>query len=285
MGYTLSLIEAIKRGNAGISIDRLIEHARLNKVLLHFLRRLDIQGDIREREEHRYRVFKESLMELNNILCGSGYEYAFFKLYKPIEYVPADIDILVSDRDATRVAKELLRRGFSLEVLEPYTVTLIRGRLIVDLYTYPSLGNIAYLDGQRLLEYRTWVDLDGVEIVSLETPAEAVVNVAHSIAKEWIYTLNDYYTVSRWLDSRALDLCRELGCIYEAGYALTINRMIEEGIIETPFKIPNIFRLRLWGMKFIENPLTRGTSIKSISRLSDRRFGKLILSRLTRGTY
>lgn len=285
MTYTLSLIRAVEEGKITMSINELIKYARYNKILLHFLRRLNIKGDIRDREEYRYRGFRGFLIKLNSILSKLDCDYAFFKLYKPIKYIPADIDILVSIKDIKKVARELLKNGFSLEVLEPYTITLTMHGLIVDLYTYPSLGNITYLNGQKLLEHRTRVDYDGIEMISLNTYAEAVVTLAHAIDKEWIYTLNDYYTISMWLDNRALNLCRELDCMYEARLALSINKMIEEGIIETPYKIPNIYKFKVWSRKFKRNPLVRSTSIKILLKLGDKRLGKSVLSKLSRETY
>ena len=94
------------------------------------------------REEDRFKYFIDSLKKINGILWDSNYEYSFFKLYKPIEYVPADIDILVSVKDVIRVAKDLIRSGYKLTVLEPYTITLTKGKTIIDLYTYPAFGNI-----------------------------------------------------------------------------------------------------------------------------------------------
>jgi len=64
----------------------------------------------------------------------------------------ADIDVLINAQDVVEACRRLLRRGFEVVVVEPYTVTLTRGSLIVDLYTHPSFAWIVYVDGERLLE-------------------------------------------------------------------------------------------------------------------------------------
>ena len=283
--YTLELVRAIKEGDVSFPLDSLIDYAARNKILLQFLRSMNIDGMVRNREERRYKIFLDSLAEINQVLARGNYDYAFFKLYKPVLYVPADIDILVSSRDVGNVAKELLRRGFNIEVFEPYTLTLTRGSIIVDLYTFPSMGNIVYLDGQRLLEYRKIISVGGVEIPSLAEHVEVVVSLCHAIDKEWLYTLNDYFTVSEWFDRRSLDLCYELGCVFEARLALTLNKLIEEGLVEAPVKIPNVYRLMVWGNKMFSNDLCRASVLRSVFWLRDRRLGKAILTKLVRETY
>lgn len=60
-----------------------------------------------------------------------------------------------------RIVKELLRHGFIIEVFEPYTITLTRGGLIIDLYTYYALGNVVYLDGQSFKLLGKLLTLEG----------------------------------------------------------------------------------------------------------------------------
>ena len=281
---TLELIKAIRYKKAD-KTDNLIQLAARNKVLLHLLRVLNINNDIREERERKYSCFINSLNKINDILLKSNYKYAFFKLYKPIEYVPADIDILVSAKDSTKVAKLFMRYGYKIEVLEPYTITLTRGKTLIDLYIYPSLGNIIYLDGQKLLEYRTKTYFNYIEIVSLKTYAEAVATLTHAIDKEWIYTLNDYFTVSKWLDRKSVRLCRELGCLDEIKIAYELNHAVERGAVELPYKIPKSLILKIYSSKLVENSYTRLILLRSLSRLKDERLGKSILSKLTRITY
>jgi len=283
--YTLELINSIKKGETSFSVDELIDFAARNKILLHFLRSLDLSGEIRDREERRYTLFLKSLEEVKNILNRSNYDYAFFKLNRPVYYVPADIDIIVSTKHVVKVASEFIRHSFRFEVCEPFTITLTRGSIIVDLYTYPSLGNVVYLDGQRLLKYKKQVEIEGLEIISLEEFVEAIVALSHAIDKEWLYTLNDYFTVSSWFNRKSLDLCYELGCVYEAQLAFQFNGLIEKGLVEAPIKLSNGYKSIIWSRKLIRNHETRATLLRSLSWFKDPRFGKSLFSKFTRETY
>ena len=114
---------------------------------------------------------------------------------------------------------------------------------------------------------------------------ETIVSLCHAIDKEWLYTLNDYFTVSEWFDRRSLDLCYELSFVFEARLALTLNRLIEESVVETPVKIPGVYRLVVWGNKMFSNDLSRASVLRSVFWLGDRRLGKTVLSKLFRETY
>lgn len=134
-----------------------------------------------------------------------------------MEHVSVDIDVLVRRKHIYRAVERLRNRSFKLGVSEPYTVTMTRGRAIVDLYTRPSFAWMVYLDGEQLLEEvkTAMVERLDVEIRMLTKEAEAVVTAVHSVYKEHIYLLADHYVTKQWLTSKAINLAREL-CIEEA---------------------------------------------------------------------
>lgn len=122
-----------------------------------------------------------------------------------------NIDVLVRDDHVGEAMRRLSRRGFRVEVLEPYIVTMVKGSTIVELYTHPSFAWVVYLDGERLLEEVETMDLEaeGVEARGLTREAEVVV-AAHAVYKEHIYLLADYFVIKRWLSGRAPRLAKEL---------------------------------------------------------------------------
>jgi len=83
----------------------------------------------------------------------------------------------------------------------------------------------------------------------------------------------------------SLELCRELGCIYEARLALLLNRLIESGLVEAPVKLSNGYKFIIWLRKIFKFSEARSTLLKSIYWLRDPRLGKTLLSKLTRKTY
>jgi len=210
-GLTAKLINAIfNSAKPDIDLDLLLTHAVKNKILLHLLRALNIQGSMREQQESGIRKVIEVVRILSKLL--KKYNYAFFKLIKPISYVPADVDILVDESQAEKATHEIIRLGYTIAVKDPYCITLTKGNSIIDLYVHPSLGGAIFIDGQKLLEHTCTVEFNGAEVKSLESYAEALVVACHAIYKERIYTLNDYFTVERWANRKAIRLAQELKC-------------------------------------------------------------------------
>jgi hypothetical protein len=177
----------------GTNVNLLIDRASRNKVLLHLLRVLNIQGSLREEQESRAGMVMKVVQALSNIL--RGYDCAFFKLIKPVSYVPADVDILVNASQVKKVTKQIMGLGYGIVVKDPYCFTLTRVGSIIDLYVHPSLGGVAFINGQRLLEHTHIMELNGANVRTLESYAEALVAASHAIYKERIYTLNDFFTV------------------------------------------------------------------------------------------
>lgn len=266
-----------------VNLNQLLIHASKNKVLLHLLRILNIQGSLREVQESDMGRVRRTVHVLSKLL--KNYDYAFFKLIKPVSYVPADVDLLVSASQAVRVAHEIMGLGYRVAVKDPYCITLTRGDSIIDLYVHPSLGAVIFINGQRLLEHTCIKEFNGTEVRSLESHVEALVAASHAIYKERIYTLNDFFTVEKWTSKKTIRLAQELKCEDALKNAINLNRKIRMGVLETPYKIPTPLWLAILTQKFRRDSLTRATSTNMLKTLTNKRAGKLLISRLTRETY
>jgi hypothetical protein len=283
-GLTARLLNAVVNGaKPDVNLDLLLTHAGKNKILLHLLRALNIQGSIRERQESGIGRVVEVVRILSKLL--KNYDYAFFKLIKPISYVPADVDLLVDARQARNIVHEVTRLGYTIAVKDPYCITLTKDDSIIDLYVHPSLGGAIFIDGQKLLEYSCTTEFDGAEIKSLERYVEALATASHAVYKERIYTLNDYFTVERWASKKTIKLAQELECEEALKTAINLNKQIRMGILETPYKIPLPTWLTIITRKLRADSLTRATSMNILKTLTDKRIGRLLTSKLTRETY
>jgi hypothetical protein len=283
-GLTAKLINAIVNGaKPDIDLDLLLTHAGKNKILLHLLRALNIQGSMRGQQESGIGKVIEVVQTLSKLL--KNYNYTFFKLIKPISYVPADVDILIDESQAEKATHEIMRLGYTIAVKDPYCITLTKGDSIIDLYVHPSLGGAIFIDGQRLLEYSCTMEFNGTEIKSLESYAEALVAASHAIYKERIYTLNDYYTIKEWADERAFQLAEELKCTPALKLAIKLNEAISKGLVETPYKIPLHTWANLLIQKILKDPQTRSTSKNLIMTLLSKRGPELLISKFTRESY
>ena len=282
---TKILIDIIagKRTTYRADKDSLINKASKNKVLLQMLRVLNIQGPLRESQEHDMGRTLKVVQALSRLL--KNHDYAFFKLIKPISYVPADVDLLVDASQARKAVKDIIGLGYRVEVKDPYCITLTRGASIVDVYIHPSLGGVIFIDGKKLLEHVNIKEFNGVEIRALESYAEALVAASHAIYKERIYTLNDFFTVEKWTSKKTIRLAQQLECESALQAAINLNRKIRLGLLETPYKIPLPLWLTILIQKFQTDDITRATSPNILKTLTNKRIGKLLISKLTRETY
>ena len=265
----------------GDELDGLIEIARMNKILLGFLRRANISTGLRRIEEIRYAKYMNLVKEVANLL--NDLDYAFYKFRKPIEHVSVDIDILIDGEDVAEASRRLLKNGFKPIVIEPYTVTFQKYGVPIDLYTQPAFAWIIYMDGDKLLEYCVEeIDLDGVNAKAITKEAEVVSVAAHAIYKEHMYLLADYFTVERWISGRAVRLAEEHKVEDSISIALKLNQLIENGVLEAPIKLDIGNLMTLYTNKFIEDNIFRATSINLIKYLKRGDIGKRLLSRVTR---
>ncbi len=260
-----------------------IDSAARNKVLLHLLRAIDIRGYIRLREEAKYKRFLSSLQLVNNIL--KGLDFLFIKLNKPVVYVPSDIDILVSRNNVWDAYSKLRDKGFIVEVVEPYTITMRKNYIVVDIYVHPTVGGIIYMDGSKLMEYKKLSVFNGIEIPVLEESVEALLVITHAIYKERIYTLNDYVTVKSWFSMRSMRLAWEFNCMNALAEVRLIHYLVERHNMILPLRIPFTKWIIVLKHKILRDRMARSSLIYSYKVLKDKRFGNLIISKLTKKTY
>lgn len=282
-GLTLKLI-AILEGKARPEpheISELAETARLNKLYLAFLERAG--GPELGKELRRYASFMENVAEV--ALALRGLDYAFFKFRKPLRHISVDLDVLIKEEHVAEAARRLVARGFKLAVAEPYTVTLERKGFIVDLYVHPSFAYMVYMDGRRLLDEAEDGEIWGVQCRLLSRPAEVVVAAAHAVYKEHIYLLIDYFVVKRWLDKRAVSLAEELEAGLALGLSVALNKAIDAGALETPYKFPPGLAARVVAERFVKYAPFRATSLNLMRLAVNKRTPRLLLSRLFRRSY
>jgi hypothetical protein len=284
-GSTKHLINLIKEDSQKIEVDfnSLIDLAFKNKVLLQLLVKLDIKDPLRKSQEEAIENIVRLVENLSKDL--DGFSFAFFKLVKPVSYVPADVDVLVKSEEREEIIRRIEELGFKVEVKEPFCTTLVKGPSIVDVYVHPTLGSMIYMDGQELLSHVCIKDFNGLRIKSLESYAEALVSAAHAVYKERIYTLNDYFTVKEWTTEETFKLAKKLRCTSGLNLAMKINEAIEKGLIEAPYKIPVTTWTKLLAQKIVNDPLTRSTCKNLVSSVGSKRGLKLLRSKFTRDHY
>jgi len=73
---------------------------------------------MREQQELGISKVIQVVQALSKLL--KDYDYAFFKLIKPVSYVPADVDLLIDAGQVRSAAHEIMRLGYTVAVKDPY---------------------------------------------------------------------------------------------------------------------------------------------------------------------
>ncbi|MCK4444544.1 MAG: hypothetical protein KAW09_08370, partial [Thermoplasmata archaeon] len=134
---------------------------------------------------------------VSRLLDGGGVEYAFFKSLRPYREATVDLDILIFG-DHLPIAVEVLEDG-GYDILEDGGLsTTLYDRdvhLNLDLYDEIGVSRIVYLDKDRLRNFTAVERLgDGIEVRSLDAKADLIAVLTHSVIKEQLYVLSEYFT-------------------------------------------------------------------------------------------
>ncbi len=259
----------------------IIECARRNKVLLGILRKYPISFGLLNRLEARFRSITDSVEELSELM--DGLNYAFFKLIKPIPYVPSDVDLLISKSDLEDAVSKLLKAGYHLVTRSRSTLTF-RKDVTVDLYIDPSFGDLVYIDGASLLKFKCQEVFEEIRITHLCPEVEALVIATHALFKEWILTLNDVISFSEYCGYETYVMADEFRF---RSLMLDMSELVRRsfsGEIELPYKVP----LNKWIYYFLEklrDPVTRGTIPSFIRRLLFAALRGEIIYKINRESY
>jgi len=215
-----------------------------------------------------------------------GATYALYKFRRPFEHVSVDLDILVRVDDVSRAVKALVYRGFRVVVWEPYTVTLVRGGFIVDLYTHPSFAWVVYMDGGRLLDCCVEeVDVGGLVAKALSREAEVAVAAAHAVYKEHMVLLMDCLVAWSWMSRGVWSIAVEHGVEEALEALLEACSLVRRGLVEAPYRLKPHVLFKAYTHKALHDTLFRSTLLNIPRYMARRDLGLRISTRLTRRSY
>jgi hypothetical protein len=166
--------------------------AQKNKIALLYCLALD---SIDESLLAKNQLLFTTIKSVSGLFNENNVDYAVFKTVKPFKTTPSDIDILVSDNSFAHAAALLSDVGYKELSKDAYSATLSK-EMIVDLQLQPSVSNLPYLDKDYLMQNRTVRNIENAKFFGLTDEAEIAIVACHSIYKELMFTLNDYYTIT-----------------------------------------------------------------------------------------
>lgn len=222
--------------------------AKKNKIDFFFLKTIASKIEdkfIDERLLYFEEKFKKTI-ELTKFVASTlnntDVSYTFFKTMKPYPYVPSDVDVLLlNSDDLKKVIKIFVNKGCTVLDGDSYGVTMYspEHELNLDLTIQIAVSGLVYVNKQLLADHVKKVDVDGTKVNTLSPPADLLVVVAHSVFKEQMFTLSDYYflimCVSHWIESESLAENFYLSSALKKLFAMTLDVTLNVFDSLTPF--------------------------------------------------
>jgi len=187
----------------------LYKHSLKNRLSLLFLEaikkggKLDNSSPHYEKEYMKYLKTLNAITRVSQLLTNGKIQHSIYKTIRPYKFTTVDIDILIfqSRNNFKKAIKILQDAGYKLKGQGPQSTTLQDPKINirVDLYREVAVSHIIYLDKQKLSKYTITKLSNGKYIKTLTPEADLATIVAHSVIKEHMYVLSEYYTFLYYL--------------------------------------------------------------------------------------
>ena len=192
------------------NISKLYYYASKNRMRLLYLEalnrlnKLDFLKDEYDKLILQYAKTNEVINRASIVLNKSGVPYALFKSVRPYEEVTVDIDVLVFGliSDYKKVIRILYREGYVFLGDGPLSTTFrdSQAGISLDIYYEVGVSHIIYMNKNNL---KAAIDTRNVTenqfVLSLSPEADLLAVIAHSVVKEHMYVLSEYFTTLYYL--------------------------------------------------------------------------------------
>lgn len=188
---------------------QLHEYSVKNRMLFFYLQTIS-KKSLRDfaifyqKERTKYLKTINAVSRASQVLTNENIRHAIFKTVRPYESTTVDIDILIfgDKNNYIRSIKAMQSAGYKLIVRGPRSTTFHDSKINIgiDLYEQVAVSYLTYIDKERLVDYVTTTRLpNGEPVKTLKPEADLIAIIAHSIIKEQMYTLSEYYTFIHYL--------------------------------------------------------------------------------------
>jgi len=166
--------------------------------------------------ERRRRAQLEASKLLLEIGEKYGLELLFFKTFRPFNYVPDDIDILLRHRNDLELLVSLLGdKGYKLlKIGSPEVVVrkIWNGMYVdIDIHTSIAAGHLLLLKTENLWRSSTYKAVgDGYKIPVLSEHYEVVREVAYSLLKDFMISVPGFYCAINAVIKESLHAARRI---------------------------------------------------------------------------
>lgn len=268
------IVESVKTLQIGQDrITELLEYSIKNRMALLFLDSIAKKGETRHfatlynSEKAKHLEALRIASKVSASLTEHDISHAVFKTLRPYIFTTADIDVIIFDsgRKYSDAVEKMQRAGYELVIRGPRSTTLkeTSTNIGIDLYEDVAVSLIIYLDKEKLAHFVTTVKRpDGNYIKTLRPEADLLSMIAHSILKEQIYTLSEYYSFIYHLEQIDVDdfieLVKQTHLICAVRTHITLTALLHK-IAHKSLPI----QLRKLLTNLGEDPLERASIIKN----------------------
>lgn len=187
----------------------LLRLSKKNRILFLYLQRIHPKNlgkltHLYRKLETDYRKTIDSIALVSKYLLEAEIKHSLFKTVKPYKSTTIDLDIIIfgENEEYYKSLNVLKNAGYKILAHGSMSSTLLdlREHLNIDLYREISASHIIYINKETLHSYVTTTRLpNGAEAKILKPEADLACIIAHSIIKEQMYTLSEYYSFIYYL--------------------------------------------------------------------------------------
>jgi hypothetical protein len=213
-------------------------------MVMPFLERisLEMQGkfaDLCTMEREKYKKMLEAVERVSSTLAGFGISHAVFKTIRPYTSTTVDIDTVIfgNHADYELAMRAMGKSGYAMLGVGPASATFwdSTANIGVDLYDEIAVSALCYLDKDQLSGFSKNTILPNGKTATLLGPeADLVAIVAHSLIKEQMYTLSEYYSFVKYLgkmdENIFIDLLRKANLTNAAKTHASITALLFESV-------------------------------------------------------
>jgi len=216
-----------------------------------------------EREKTKYLKTLEAISRVSRILTDLNIKHAVYKTLRPYKFTTVDIDTLIFEngRRYRKTVRAMQKAGYKLIGQGPRSTTLKDTEIGIgiDLYEQVAVSAITYIDKEKLIGHVTTTRLpSGAHVKTLKPEADLATIIAHSVIKEQMYTLSEYYTFIHYLKKMNIHNFVQLAKQNNITYATRTHANITTILHKTAHKtVPNelLQILSRLGEEKLETPL------------------------------
>lgn len=187
---------------------------RIPHLYLEALEKREMLGKLKLRHDKlyvNYLKLVDAVGRVSSFFTDLGVKHGIFKTVRPYLAATADIDVLIFGNKYMQTINAMLQEGYKLLGSGPESTTLYddQSDMKIDVYKEVAASHIVYLDKVKIRGHLTKKRApNGQFFQTLTREADLITVIAHSVIKEQLYSLGEYYTFLYYLaEMNAKEVC------------------------------------------------------------------------------